>query len=160
MPEQFLTVRRFADRLDRVSRKADDAEVGLLSQARKLGDGFPLVERLTSEKGEALVSSCQRIFDDSLGRDQVATPSGEEVRVDAALAPDRAALHPDCRAGVWTFRGRPVRHSGYPEQNVRTRGVGHAQNREPVGLRQDVRQVHSSPRTRKYAPQALQRCAA
>jgi hypothetical protein len=59
-----------------------------LSKSRESCDRLGLIERLAPEQRESLVSSSNRFVNDHLWRDQRAAASGEQVRVDAALASD------------------------------------------------------------------------
>lgn len=107
-----------------VAGEADNAQAGGSGTARQRRARGCLVEGLTAEKSKALNARVECLRNDDLRIDGLTPARAEQVRVDAALAPDTASLNPNGSAQPWPLGRGAVEHPTDTELGVRTQADG------------------------------------
>jgi len=107
-----------------VAGEADNAQAGGSGTARQRRARGCLVEGLTAEKSKALNARVECLRDDDLGIDGLTPARAEQVRIDAALAPDAASLNPNGSAQPRPLGRGAVEHPTDTELGIRTQADG------------------------------------
>ena len=105
-----------------MSGECHDREPSFTDKGRELGEGGCLFGWLSTEQGYALDVGKDGLFRELGSGNWCAAFICPEVRVEAPVAADGAALHPDGEPGAWTFGAGLRNDSGNSNEGFRCQG--------------------------------------